>query len=165
MTNSTHIFLHAILFIAGFVAPPRFAYSQATDENFSLLDDFEKNKNSIKRDTFSLPEISNDGGQVVAYNSPEKNYKVFGLQLFGQPGKLHYLFVTDKNSNLKLVKQMEYEYHKAGEKGDYEVVKKITFYVFSPASLRVYNEDRALIKENDGDKREKIEKLFQQVKH
>jgi len=164
MTNLTRVFLHVILFIAGFFVPQRFIYGQATDENFSLLDDFEKNKNSFKSDTFSLPEISNDGGQVVAYNSPEKNYKVFGLQLFGQPGKLHYLFVTDKNSNLKLVKQMEYEYHKAGEKKDYEVVKKITFYMFYPVSLRVYNEDHVLIKENDGNKREKIEKLFQQVK-
>ncbi len=59
---------------------------------------------------------------------------------------------------------MEYEYHKAGEKKDYEVVKKITFYMFYPVSLRVYNEDHVLIKENDGNKREKIEKLFQQVK-
>jgi len=164
MTNPTRLFLHAVLFVAGFLMPHRVVHGQAKNENFSLLDDFEKNKNSFKRDTFSLPEISNDGGQVVTFNAPEKKVKVFALQLFGQPGKLHYLFVTDKDSNLKLVEQMEYEYHKTGGKDNYEVVKKITFYLFDGISLNVYDEDRTLIKENDAKKREKIEKLFQQAK-
>jgi len=163
MINPTRVFFQFILFLAAFLMQRPFIYGQAKDENFSLLDDFEKNKSLFKRDTFSLPEISNDGGRVVAYSAPEQNYKVFGLQLFGQPGKLHYLFVTDKDSNLKLVKELEYEYHKPGENNDYEVVKKVTFYTFDHA-FTAYNADRVPIKENDTNKPQKIKKLFQQVK-
>lgn len=162
--NSTRVFFHTVLLIAGFLALQGFIYAQVNNEHFALLDDFEKSKNSFKRDSFSLPEISNDGGRVVAYSAPEKKYKVFSLQLFGQPGKLHYLFVTDKDSNLKLVKQLEYEYHKPGEKNDYEPVNKLMFYTFDQKSFNVYDANRTLIKDSDGNKREKIEKLFQQVK-
>lgn len=158
------VFLSAIFIITGFVISRPYLYAQNKDENVALLADFERNRNSFKRDTFSLPEISNDGGQVVAYTSPEKNYKVFGLQMFGQPGKLHYLFLTDKDSNLKLVKQLQYEYHKPGAKDDFEPVKKTILYSFHNKEFNVYDADGSPAKDKDADKRDKIEKLFQQVK-
>lgn len=163
--NTMRVFSQIIILTAALAMLERPIYAQDRDENFNLLDDFEENKNSFRRDSTSLPEISNDGGQVVVYSSPQKSYKVFAVQLFGQPGKLHYLFVTDRNANLKLTKQLEYEYRQPGEKKTaYEPVKKTTFYSFGDKSFKVYNADRTLIKDKDADKQEKIEKLFERVK-
>ena len=91
---------------------PLYAQKTKTHENFKLVDNFDKDKKSVKTETFGLPNISVDGGKGVAYHTEKNGYKVYALELSGETEKIQYVFYADAKSNLKIIKQTEYKYDK-----------------------------------------------------
>lgn len=136
--------------------------SKISEENFTIVDDFEKNKSSFKTDKFDLPNISVDGGKAIAYHSEKKNYTVYELMLSGETEKFRYVFYADKNSKVKIIKQVEYKYDKP-ETLDNERKETTTYYSYEKKSLFAYNSKRELIKDSDSNKKEKLDKLFEEV--
>lgn len=168
--NCRNLILQAVVLVLSMLILHHSSLAQAHPlskealENFRLIDNFEKDKASFKRDTFDVSDVSVNGGQAVYYHSKGKPYSVFDLQLFDETGQLHYLFFNDLKSNLKITKQIEQIYNKSKHAKGFNENEITTYYSNEGSSFNVYNVNRHLISDPDKDKKNKIEKLFRIVK-
>lgn len=133
-------------------------HSQAvnhTDKNFSLIEDFEKSKHTFRPDTFDLNNLSTDGGQLIAYHTKDKDYLVLDIWLFGETGKVHTMYWTDRNLNLKIVRRADFVYDKPYYEKGYKTVETTEFFSYTDKSFKRYNSDGQEINESDNGKQEK----------
>lgn len=125
------------------------------DRNFALIEDFEKNQQTFRRDTFDLVGHS-DGGQLVAYHKRDPTYLVFDIWLFGETGKIHATYWTDRDINFKIVKRTDFKYDKPYYEIDYKVTETAEYLSYTDKSVIRYNSDKREIKDSLADKK-KIE--------
>jgi hypothetical protein len=125
------------------------------DKNFSLIEDFEKSKDTFRPDTFNLNNLSTDGGQLIAYHTKDKNYLVLDIWLFGETGKIHSTYWTERNLNLKIVKRTDFVYDKPYYEKGYKTVKTSEFFSYTDNSFKRYRSDRQEINDSDNGNQEK----------
>ncbi|HZY81130.1 MAG TPA: hypothetical protein VFE50_16515 [Cyclobacteriaceae bacterium] len=138
--------------------------SAKADGNFNLIDDFEKSSGLFRRDTFELYDQSAEGGQLVALHSKDKDYLVFDIWLFGETGKIHSIYWTDKKLNFILVKRVDYTYDRPFYEDGYKTEEKTSFYSFLNNSFMAYDADRQEMKHsNTSDMENKLRSFFTDV--
>lgn len=131
------------------------------DKNFILVEDFEKSKGTFRPDTFELYDHSTDGGQLIAYHTKDKDYLVFDIWLFGETGKIHSTYWTDRKLNFKIIKRTDFVYDKPYYEKDYKVTETTEFYSYSDSSFKRYNSDKQEIKNSDNAESEvKVKNFF-----
>lgn len=116
--------------------------SATRDVNFSLIEDFENSTGMFRRDTFELYGQSAEGGQLIALHSKDKDYLVFDIWLFGETGKIHSLYWTDKKLNFVVVKRTDYTYDRPYYEEGYKVEETTSFYSFLNNSFKAYDAER-----------------------
>jgi hypothetical protein len=131
------------------VETPTLTTDHHPDINFDLIDDFEKSKNTFRPDTFELYDHSTDGGQLIAYHAKDKDYLVLDIWLFGETGKTHSTYWTDRKLNFKIIKRTDFVYDKTYYEKDYKVTETTEFYSYSDNSFKRYNSDKQEIKNSD----------------
>ncbi|HAC25210.1 MAG TPA: hypothetical protein DCE81_09870 [Cytophagales bacterium] len=135
-----------------------------SDKNFDLIDDFEKSKSTFRPDTFELFNHSTDGGQLIAYHTKDKDYLVLEIWLFGETGKIHSTYWTDRKLNFKIIKRTDFVYDKPYYEKDYKVTETTEFYSYSDSSFKRYNSDKQEIKNSDNSESEvKVKKFFADI--
>lgn len=131
------------------------------DKNFSLIEDFEKGKDTFRPDTFDLNNLSTDGGQLIAYHTKDKNYLVLDIWLFGETGKVHSTYWTDSKLNFKIIKRTDFVYDKPYYEKDYKITETTEFYSYSDNSFIRYNSNKQEIKNLDnGESEMKVRNFF-----
>jgi hypothetical protein len=130
------------------------------DKNFSLIEDFEKSKGMFRPDTFELFDHSTDGGQLIAYHTKDKDYLVLDIWLFGETGKTHSTYWTDRKLNFKIVKRTDFAYDRPYYEKDYKITETTEFYSYSGNSFIRYNSNKQEIKNPDNVESEKKIKDF-----
>lgn len=118
------------------------------DKNFALIDDFKKTERSFQSDTFNLINQSTEGGELIAYNSKNKDYLVFDIWLFGETGKIHATYWTDKNLNFKIIKRTDFKYDKPFYEKEYRVTETTDYLSYSDDSVRHYNADKKELRDS-----------------
>ena len=135
----------------------RFSVDQKTiDENFTLIEDFEKNQKVFRADTFDLVDQSSDGGKLIAYHNKDKDYLVFDIWLFGETGKIHATYWTDKDLNFKVVMRTDFKYDKPYYEKGFKVTETTEYLSYSDNSVRLYSADKKELKDSKTDEK-KIE--------
>jgi len=130
------------------------------DKNFSLIEDFEKNKNTFRPDTFDLNNHSTDGGRLIAFHTKDKDYLVFDIWLFGETGKIHSTYWTDRKLNFKIIKRTDFAYDKPYYEKGYKTTETTEFYSYLDNSFVRYNSDKQEIKTSDNAESEMKVKTF-----
>lgn len=120
-----------------------------TDKNFNLIEDFEKTKNTFRQDTFDLNLQSTEGGQLIVFHTADKDYLVLDIKLFGETGKIHATYWTDRELNIKIAKWTDFDYDKPYYENDYKISETTEFYSFLDNSFMRYNSDKQEIKKSD----------------
>lgn len=134
------------------------------DKNFDLIDDFEKSKNIFHPDTFELYDHSTDGGQLIAYHTKDKDYLVLDIWLFGETGKIHSTYWTDRKLNFKIIKRTDFVYDRPYYEKDYKVTETTEFYSYSDNSFKRYNSAKHEIKNSDNAESEvKVKNFFADI--
>jgi hypothetical protein len=130
------------------------------DKNFSLIEDFEKSKGTFRPDTFELSDHSTDGGQLITYHTKDKDYLVLDIWLFGETGKIHSTYWTDRKLNFKIIKRTDFVYDKPYYEKDYKITETTEFMSYSGNSFIRYNSDKQEIKNTDNAESEMKAKNF-----
>lgn len=142
----------------------KLAIESHSDENFQLIDDFEKDKGIFRPDTFELNENSTDGGQLIAYHSQDKDYLVLDIWLFGETGKVHSTYWTDRKLKFKIIKRTDFVYDKPYYEEDYTVTETTEFYSYSDNSFIRYNSNKQEIDNSDNvDSEMKVKNFFADI--
>jgi hypothetical protein len=118
------------------------------DKNFLLVDDFEKDQKTFRSDTFDLVGKSTDGGQLIAYHKKDKDYLVLDIWLFGETGKIHATYWTDKDMNFRIVKRTDFKYDKPYYEKDYKVTETTEYLSYADNSVRRYSADKRELKDS-----------------
>jgi hypothetical protein len=129
---------------------------KVVDKNFALIEDFNKNQILFSSDTFDLAGQSTDGGELIAFRNKDKDYLVFDIWLFGETGKVHATYWTDKNLNFKIIKRTNYNYDKPYYEKGYKVTVTTEYLSYSDNSVRRYSANKKELKDSETDKK-KIE--------
>jgi hypothetical protein len=119
------------------------------DKNFGLIEDFEKSKGTFRPDTFELSDHSTDGGQLIAYHTKDKDYLVLDIWLFGESGKIHSTYWTDRKLNFKIIKRTDFIYDKPYYEKGYKITETTEFYSYPDNSFIRYDSDKQEIKNSD----------------
>lgn len=131
-------------------APPKDIKAENhPDKNFSLIEDFEKNVQTFRSDTFKINNYSNDEGELTVYHNKEKAYLVLDVWLVGETKKIHTTYWTDKELNFKIVKQTTFLYDRPNNEDDYKVTEKTEFYSYTNNSFIRYHSGKQEIKSPD----------------
>jgi len=131
----------------------------ATDENFKLLEDFKKNQSLFRADTFNLYEQSAEGGALIAFHSKDKNYLVIDIWLFGETGKLHATYYTDRELNIKIVMKTDYSYDKPYYEKGYKTTESTEYYSFGDNWFKLYNSEKKEINDQNDKKKSILDLL------
>jgi len=129
---------------------------KVVDKNFALIEDFEKNQKTFRADTFDLVGQSTDGGQLIAYHKKDRDYLVIDIWLFGEIGKIHATYWTDKDINFKMVKRTDFNYDKPYYEKGYKVTETTEYLSYQDNSVRRYSGDKKELKDSLADEK-KIE--------
>ena len=134
------------------------------DKNFALIDDFNKNQKLFLSDTFDLVNQSTDRGELIEFHNKDKDYMVFDIWLFGEMGKIHATYWTDKSSNFKLVRFTTFDYDKTYYEKGYKVTESTDYFSYTKKSVRRYGADKKEVKDvrTDEDAKE-AESLFREA--
>jgi hypothetical protein len=127
------------LIILAFGLQPISVDKESVDENFALIEDFEKNRKVFRADTFDLAGQSTEGGELIAFHSNERDYLVFDIWLFGEMGKIHAIYWTDRNLNFRIIKRVDFKYDKPFYEEGYKVTETTEYLSYSDTSVRLYN--------------------------
>ena len=134
------------------------------DKNFTLIDDFEKNQKVFRPDTFNLADQSTEGGELIAFHNKDRDYLVFDIWLFGETGKIHATYWTDKNLNFKIIKRTDFKYDKPYYEKGYKVTEMTEYLSYSDNSVRRYNADKKELKDSAADeKKVESENIFKET--
>lgn len=132
----------------------------AVDKNFALIEDFEKSQMLFSSDTFDLIDQSTEGGELITFHNKDKDYLVFDILLFGERGKIHTTYWTDKNVNFKIAKRTNFKYDKPYYEKGYKVTETTEYLSYSGNSLRRYSADKRELKDSADEMKIESEKLF-----
>jgi hypothetical protein len=132
-----------MIFIFGiFGCSQQLADQNLFDKNFALIDDFEQNREKFTQDKYDLMDYSTDGGELISYHAKEKDYLVFDVWLFGETGKTHSTYWTDKKFNFKIIRTTRFDYDKPYYEGDYKVTETLHFLSYAGTSVKLYNSEK-----------------------
>jgi hypothetical protein len=121
-------------------------------KNFELIEDFEQNKTTFTKDSFDIFELSTDGGQLTTFRNNDKDYVVLDVWLFGEIGKVHATYWTDKQLTTKLVKRTYFEYDKPYYEKDFKIEETTEYYSFVGIHFQIYDSMRNEIRKPDDPK-------------
>lgn len=124
------------------------AQQNPAGENSGLINDFEKDQSSFNADTFELWNYSTDGGQLITYYSPGKEYRVFDIWLFGETGKLHATYWTDNDLKIKIIKRTSFDYDRPYYEEGYKVIETTEYLSHEANFVKRYDADKREL--NDG---------------
>ena len=119
-----------------------------TDENFTLIDDFVSNQPDFLSDTLDLVQQSTEGGQLISYQHDDKAYIVFDIWLFGETGKIHAMYWTDRNLKFKIVKRTDSKYDRPFYERGYKTTETTEYLSYVDNSVNCYDADRKLLKDS-----------------
>lgn len=119
-----------------------FGQHPSTDNNFQLIDDFENHQKSFRADTFDLVDQSTDGGQLIVYHNKNKDYLVFDIWLFGETGKVHATYWTDRKVNFKIIRRTDFTYDKPYYEKGYTVTESTEYLSYLDQSILRYDADK-----------------------
>lgn len=138
-------------------------YQKFIDKNFALVDDFGKNESVFRADTFDLIDQSTDGGKLIAYHTKDRDYLVFDIWLFGETGKIHATYWTDKKLNFKIIRRTDFKYDKPYYEKGYRVTETTEYLSYSNNSVRRYSVDQKELKDPAEEKKIECENFFKDV--
>lgn len=133
---------------------------ESIDKNFQLIDDFNNNHGVFRSDTFELYDQSTDGGELIAFHSTDRDYLVIDVWLYGETGKLHVIFWTDRNLNIRFVQRTNFEYDRPYDEPGYKTRETTEYYSFHDKRFRYFNGDKEELELLRDEKKVEIEKLF-----
>lgn len=140
------------------------AQENDADKNFRFVDDFEKHKYAFQADTFELYDYSSDGGQLIAYFTRNKEYRVFDIWLFGETGKIHATYWTDKDIEFLIIKRTNFEYDKPYYEKGYKVTETTEYLSYGNNSVKRYNHAKSEVNDNfTGAKISEGESFFNEI--
>lgn len=134
--------------------------------NFELIQDFEKNKTEFRTDTFELNNHSADGGELkVFHNNNKTDYIVLDFWLYGETGRLNYIYWTDKKLNFKIVKKLNYEYDKPYYVDGFKTDSTIHFLSYSNSKTNLFDINKTEVTESEQIEKTKseLESFFRDV--
>jgi hypothetical protein len=133
-------------------------------KNFELIEDFEQNKTTFTKDSFDIYELSTDGGQLTAFHHNDKDYVVSDIWLFGETGKVHVMYWTDKQLTTKLVKRTYFEYDKPYYEKNFKIEETTEYYSFIGNHFQIYDSMRnAISQPDDTEKAKNVKELLTDV--
>jgi hypothetical protein len=124
-------------------------------KNFELIEDFEQNKAAFTKDSFDIYEQSTDGGQLTTFHDNDKDYVVLDIWLFGETGKVHAIYWTDKQLTIKAAKRTYFEYDKPYYEKDFKIKETTEFYSFVGGHFQRYDSIKNEIRRPDDNERVK----------
>lgn len=140
-------------------------FDQVTsDKNFNLIEDFEKDKGAFRSDEFDLSCHSTEGGQLTAFHNKDKAYLVFDIWIYGETGKIHATYWTDKNLNFKIVKRTDFKYDKPFYEKDFKVTETTEYLSYHSDRMRLYDSERKDLSNSlTIEKKKEYEEFFQEI--
>jgi hypothetical protein len=153
-----------ILMIFVWFGQPTSIVKMTSDKNFDLVEDFEKNKAMFRSDEFDLSGHSTEGGQLTAFHNKDKAYLVFDIWTYGEMGKIHATYWTDKDLNFKIVKRTDFEYDKPFYEKDFKVTEKTEYLSYNSDKMRIYDSERKELGNSLSiEKKKEYEEFFQEI--
>ncbi len=117
--------------------------SELTD--FDLLQDFERQKAEFTIDTFDINDHSTDGGDLKVFHTYKSDYVVMDFWLYGETGKLNYIYWTDDDFRIKFVKKLDFEYDKPYYLEGFKTDSTIYYLSYSESKARLFDLNKAEI--------------------
>lgn len=133
---------------------------EVVDKNFTLIEDFEKSQALFSSDTFDLVGHSTDGGELIAFHDKSKDYFVFDIWLFGESGKIHATYWTDKKLNFKIFRRTDFKYDKPYYEMGYSMTEVTEYISYSNNSVRRYTAEKKELKDKANEKQIEGEDFF-----
>jgi hypothetical protein len=167
-TVSANAFLKKMVQLITLIAftfgqPPVTVDQKFIDKNFDLIDDFEKNKKVFRSDTFDLAGHSTEGGELIAFHGKDRDYLVFDIWLFGETGKIHATYWTDKDLNFKIVRRTDFKYDKPYYEKGYKVSETTEYLSYADNSVRRYSGDQKELNDSTDEKKMEAENFFKEI--
>jgi hypothetical protein len=97
---------------------------------FPIVNDFIENKSQYKIDTMDLENISNEGGEVIVYFNKDNKKTILDFYVYGETGKLNYMYFTEKKFKYQFVVKKEYKYDKPITEKDLKIDSVINYIDF-----------------------------------
>jgi hypothetical protein len=133
-------------------------------EDFNLISDFEKDRKIFTSDTFDLMNLSIERGELIAFHTSKKNYIVIDIWLYGEMGKQHTIYWTNKNIEFKIIKETRYDYDKPMNETDFKIKETTNYYSYSDSTFKVFDQNRHLIEDILFlTKRKEIDERFKEI--
>ena len=118
---------------------------------FALLNHFEQQKASFETDTFNFYNQSTEGGVLIMYNNKQVDYEIYNFWVYGETGKLNYIYWTTKNNrmNFKFIKQMKYDYDRPMYVEGYQIDSNIYYLAYTDSTTILFNADKTEITDSN----------------
>lgn len=129
-----------------------------SDVNFDLISDFENNLHLFRADTFELFGESTDGGELIAFHTKNRDYVVVDAWIYGETGKLHTTFWTDRNLNIRLAQRTLYQYDRSYYEADFKTKETTEYFSFINNNFRLYDGEKRELRDGLAKKRDEIQK-------
>jgi hypothetical protein len=137
---------------------------ELTDKNFALVEDFEKNQIFFSADTFDLANQSTEGGELIVFHRRDPDYLVFDIWLFGETGKIHATYWTDRDGNIKIVKRTNFKYNKPHYEKGYTATETTEYLSYTEGSVKRYSADKKELNDSmTNEKKVERETFFKDV--
>lgn len=139
------------------------AQANGTDKNFRIISDFEKNRGVLQSDTFDLYDHSTDGGQLIVYCPKNREYYAFDIWLFGETGKIHATYWTDKDLKFKIVKRTNFDYDRPYYERGYKVTETTEYLSYEMNTVKRYDKDKRELNDSLSSSTISVENFFQEI--
>jgi hypothetical protein len=101
---------------------------------------------------------------LIAYHKKDTDYLVFDIWLFGETGKIHATYWTDKDIKFRIVKRTDFSYDKPYYEKGYKVTETTGYLSYIENSVRRYTADKMELKHSlANEKKIECENLFKAV--
>jgi hypothetical protein len=129
-----------------------------------LIEDFESNKAAFRSDEFDLAGHFTEGGQLITFQNKDKAYRVVDIWIYGEMGRIHAIYWTDKKLNFIIIKRTNFEYDKPFYEKEFKVTETTEYLSYDSDSVKSYDNERKELSQSLTIKmRKEYEKFFKDV--
>lgn len=109
-----------------------FSCQEKAEDKFAAIKEFKTNKSQYRIETIELENLSTEGGELKFYFNKDKEEYVLDFSVYGETGKLNYIFFTGKNFKYKTIIKKDYQYNQPITEANTKIDSIIYYINFEP---------------------------------
>jgi len=121
-----------------------FTIDKGNNQNFSLVDDFNRSFKVFKTDTLKIQNPAFSDGQMIVFHAINKDYLVFRIKTHLKSQEIHATYWTDRDVNIKIMERTEYYINKENV-FEPQITELTVYYSYIEGKVEKYSRDRKQI--------------------